>query len=217
MCEAFARGDIRAALDACPSRADPEAAALQTLLRGDAPAKAVRAIGAGATRFFVSAFQSAVFNRVLDRRLEEDLFDCLLVGDVAWRHDTGALFSVDGETLADPEIEQRLHRLDISPSGPMWGPKMLAPGGRAADLEHRVLAETHVAPDMIERFDARLGVRRPLRAPIGSPDVEGGVDEHGGYIRVAFDLPPGAFATVVLDEIMKTREGFADGEGSDDE
>jgi tRNA(Glu) U13 pseudouridine synthase TruD len=35
------------------------------------------------------------------------------------------------------------------------------------------------------------------------PDAEGGVDERGEYVRVAFELPAGAFATVVLREIMK--------------
>ena len=32
--------------------------------------------------------------------------------------------------------------------------------------------------------------------------VDAGVDEHGGYIRVMFDLQKGAFATVLCREIM---------------
>ena len=32
--------------------------------------------------------------------------------------------------------------------------------------------------------------------------VDAGVDEHGGYIRLSFDLPKGAFATVLCREIM---------------
>jgi len=35
------------------------------------------------------------------------------------------------------------------------------------------------------------------------PDVEAGTDEHGHYIKVAFELPAGSFATVVLRELMK--------------
>jgi len=34
--------------------------------------------------------------------------------------------------------------------------------------------------------------------------TEGGVDEHGGYITVAFALPPGSYATVFLRELMKS-------------
>jgi tRNA(Glu) U13 pseudouridine synthase TruD len=32
--------------------------------------------------------------------------------------------------------------------------------------------------------------------------VDAGVDEHGGYIRLMFDLPKGAFATVLCREIV---------------
>jgi tRNA(Glu) U13 pseudouridine synthase TruD len=35
-------------------------------------------------------------------------------------------------------------------------------------------------------------------------ELAGGVDEHGPHITVAFTLPSGAFATVLLREIMKT-------------
>jgi tRNA(Glu) U13 pseudouridine synthase TruD len=31
-----------------------------------------------------------------------------------------------------------------------------------------------------------------------------GVDDHGGHITVAFTLPAGSFATVLLRELMKT-------------
>ena len=47
------------------------------------------------------------------------------------------------------------------------------------------------------------GERRPFRVPLTNPDIEAGVDEFGSYIRCAFDLPRGAFATVVMEEIMK--------------
>jgi len=42
-----------------------------------------------------------------------------------------------------------------------------------------------------------------LRVPVIDPEVEGGVDEHGAYVRCAFELPKGSFATIVLREIMK--------------
>jgi tRNA pseudouridine13 synthase len=48
------------------------------------------------------------------------------------------------------------------------------------------------------------GARRPLRVRPEDLKYESGVDEHGGYITLAFTLPPGAFATVLLREIMKT-------------
>ena len=48
------------------------------------------------------------------------------------------------------------------------------------------------------------GARRPLRAPFRDAETEAGVDEHGGFVRLAFDLPRGTYATVLLREIMKS-------------
>ena len=47
------------------------------------------------------------------------------------------------------------------------------------------------------------GKRRPLRILLKDPDVEGGVDEIGAYIKASFELPRGAYATMVLREVMK--------------
>ena len=42
----------------------------------------------------------------------------------------------------------------------------------------------------------------PLRVRLSNPEIEAGFDEHGTYVRVCFDLPPGAYATVVLREAL---------------
>jgi tRNA(Glu) U13 pseudouridine synthase TruD len=36
------------------------------------------------------------------------------------------------------------------------------------------------------------------------------VDEHGAYIRCAFELPRGSFATVVMRELMKPADALTD-------
>jgi tRNA(Glu) U13 pseudouridine synthase TruD len=46
------------------------------------------------------------------------------------------------------------------------------------------------------------GARRPFRVPVTNPELEAGFDEHGTHVRVAFDLPAGAYATVVLRELL---------------
>ena len=128
-------------------------------------------------------------------------------GDLAWKHDSGSVFEVDADVLASNETAERLASLQISPSGPMWGGKMTQATGPTAEAELSALAAFDLAPDdFANSHHAKLvpGVRRPLRVPISDVDVEGGIDEHGGHVRIAFDLPPGAFATAVLREIMKT-------------
>jgi len=51
------------------------------------------------------------------------------------------------------------------------------------------------------------GARRPLRVRPTDTSLAAGVDEHGAHITVAFTLPPGSFATVLLGELMKTEVG----------
>ena len=84
---------------------------------------------------------------------------------------------------------------------------MMEPRGSVAQLERQAVEATGMP--MAVLLDASLGPkggRRPLRARLGNPEVDSGVDEHAGYIRAAFDLPRGVYATVVLREIMKPRE-----------
>ena len=109
-------------------------------------------------------------------------------------------------------MHQRLARIEVSPSGPMWGASMRRASGPAGQLEEQALAQAGVDFGMIERFVKNAGkhnllegARRPLRVPVIDPDIEGGVDAHGSYVRVAFELPRGSFATAVMEQIMGLR------------
>ena len=55
------------------------------------------------------------------------------------------------------------------------------------------------------------GGRRPLRVPVRNISVDSGADVHGPYVQVAFDLHRGAYATVVMREIMKVDEAALTG------
>jgi tRNA(Glu) U13 pseudouridine synthase TruD len=46
--------------------------------------------------------------------------------------------------------------------------------------------------------------------------LEGGVDEHGPHVTVAFTLPAGSFATVLIREITKTDDLEASPADEDD-
>jgi tRNA(Glu) U13 pseudouridine synthase TruD len=58
----------------------------------------------------------------------------------------------------------------------------------------------------LQQNDKRLaaGARRPLRVPVANTSIGSGVDEHGGYVRVQFELPAGSYATVLIDELLKS-------------
>ncbi|MDP1660580.1 MAG: tRNA pseudouridine(13) synthase TruD [Phycisphaerales bacterium] len=189
-----------------------ERRALAMLAKGATPRQAIDALHGLARSFFLTSFQSAVFNRVLDTRLREGTFDKLLVGDLAFKHENGALFLITPEELAKPDTAERLAAITISPSGPLWGPDMFPTTGAVAAMEGEALASFGVTPaDLaaaVPRFgQEHQGHRRPLRVPISYPSVQAGGDEHGHYIQCDLELPPGAFATVVMDEVMKTPPG----------
>jgi tRNA pseudouridine13 synthase len=204
----YAQGKYSDALHAFPPSAHTERRTLAALARGLSPRRAIETIERTERSFYVTAFQSAVFNAVLDERIARGLFDRLLEGDLAFKHDSGAVFSVDAPTLADPDTGRRLAGVEISPSGPMWGPEMTVASGEPAQIEAAALAETGVSLERVNRFAKRhresmVGQRRPLRVPVMVPDIEGGRDEHGDYVKLRFELPRGSFATSVMQEIMK--------------
>ncbi|MBY0112167.1 MAG: tRNA pseudouridine(13) synthase TruD [Phycisphaerales bacterium] len=196
------------ALAALPRTAHPERNALRALARGANARGAVLGLDRNAKRFYLSALQSAIFNSVLDARLDDATFDRLLPGDVAMKHENRACFDVDEAVAADPGTHERLATFEISPTGPMWSGSMRRASLKPGELELAALTKIGLSVDQLAAFDLQApgmveGARRPLRVPVTDADLEAGLDEHGAYIRVAFDLPRGAFATVVLEEIMK--------------
>ncbi len=102
-----------------------ELIAIRALVSGKSPRQACLSVGRTALTFWLSAWQSAVFNRVLDRRLEEGTVDRFLEGDVAFKHQNRAVFAVTADVLADPDTPRRLTEMEISPSGPLWGLDMV--------------------------------------------------------------------------------------------
>jgi tRNA pseudouridine13 synthase len=184
-----------------------ELTAIHAIRRGRPPEEVVRAISPASRGFWVSALQSALFNRVLDRRIEEGLLDRLIEGDLAFRHDNRSVFAVTAAELERAELAARAAGLEVSPSGPLWGHGMLRAGGAVALREQEALEAAGVDPGLLlDRTRGPEGARRPLRVPLRNVELESGIDEHGGFIRLAFDLPRGAYATIVLREITRIDE-----------
>jgi len=218
----FAAGAFGEALHAFPRTAHAERAVLRAVAKGANAKRAFFAIEPTLLRFYVSAFQSAVFNRVLDARLRSSALGVLEAGDIAIKHDNQSVFDVTGDVLADPGTATRLRTFEISPSGPMWAGGMKTAGGGSGELELASLTAEGVTREQLEAFSERnrsliAGERRALRVPLIDPETEGGVDEFGAYVRCAFELPKGSFATIVLREIMKVEAAVAEEEAPTDE
>lgn len=143
-------------------------------------------------RFLIGSLQSLLFNDWLALRLGQGLFDRVVNGDVAKKHDTGGEFVVEDAEAENP----RAGRLEISATGALHGRKYREAQGEARALEDEILARYELRR---EQFAARRGDRRLIRFPLR----EWSVEEAPEGLWVSFFLPKGAYATTVLREVMK--------------
>jgi tRNA pseudouridine13 synthase len=187
------------AMHAWPRHCGMERRILHRLIKSHKPSAAVRMIDEPIKRLWISALQSRAFNEVLARRLET--FDQVLPGDFAWKHENGACFLVENADTEQP----RAKAFEISPTGPLLGYRMSTPEGEPLKIEQEVLAQFQLTPEQfrLEGKHKVKGARRPLRIPVENPELSGDADEFGPHITLAFTLPSGAFATILLREVMK--------------
>lgn len=198
--ELFDAGDLKTSADVWQKGFRDQAKLCRAMMKENSNArKAWRAVHHSMRKFYVSAFQSALFNRVLACRIEG--IDRLQAGDIAWKHKNGASFMVE-----DVEVEQpRCDTFEISPTGPIFGSHMTEPKGQAAKVEENVLKESGLSREQVRAKDGSKldGARRPLRVPLKDALIDDGKDDRGSYLQLSFMLPPGAYATCVTREICK--------------
>jgi tRNA pseudouridine13 synthase len=148
-----------------------------------------------ARAFVLSAARSLIFNAVLARRVADGSWDRLLAGELVNLAGKNSWFAAGA---IDAELEARLARRDIHPTGPLAG-RGPAPSAEAGALEAEVLAGFGTLPAALER-EGLEAARRPLRL---CPEDFRAVAEHG-TLRLEFRLPPGAYATAVVRELVAT-------------
>jgi len=179
-----------------------ERRALRVLARTGNRRRAWGAVGRRTKLFYLSAYQSYLFNQVVAQRLPHGL-DHLWEGDLAWIHAKGAVFQV-----LDPVVEQpRADAFEISPTGPLFGNRMSSPSGHPAEMEARVLAAQGLPPAAFSTGPGRSqGGRRPLRFRPEMGNIQLGADDGGPYLELRFTLPPGCYATCLLRELFSQAE-----------
>jgi tRNA pseudouridine13 synthase len=159
-------------------------------------------------RFLISSCQSHLCNRYLVRRLELDAFNRLLPGDVAKKTATGGMFDVQ-----DADAEQpRYAAQEINFTAPLFGPRMWKAKDAAGRLEDEVLAASPLTLAHFERAHID-GTRRVGRLLV--PDLT--IEAREGQLVARFTLTKGAFATVVMRELMKVDEDHLSIVHEDDE
>ena len=146
--------------------------------------------------WYLNTYQSFLFNRMLAKRV--DLIDRMLAGDWAIKSDNGACFLVE-----DPDKEQpRADQFEISPTGILFGSRVSWADGEPGKIEEAVIAEAGTTREALVAAGKACGFRgerRALRVPLA--ELDWSLD--GSALNLAFALPPGAYATSVLRELMK--------------
>jgi tRNA pseudouridine13 synthase len=147
--------------------------------------------------FLLSAARALVFNAVLGARVSDGSWERLLPGDLAVLDGRGSLFAVP---VPDATLMTRCTRLEIHPTGPMWGagdPQTLA---EVHALERRVAAQ--LDPYCVQCVQAGMRQeRRSLRLAVRELRCEPERDA----VVLRFRLARGSFATAVLRELVETQ------------
>ncbi len=147
-------------------------------------------------KLLASALQASWFNAWLAARVREDSLHRPLLGDLMRKEDSGGLF-----VASDMEdARARLERWEISPTGPIFGAKMRWPDQVALETERALWARAGLPDATLARLRSLLpGTRRVARVRASELTVQA----FDAGIELAFSLPKGAYATVVLRELLK--------------
>lgn len=147
-------------------------------------------------RLALSSVQSALFNEVVAARVGDGCLHRVVRGDVMQVVASGGCFVVD----APPREQQRFDARETVLTGPLFGPGMTGPAGEVAATEEAVLSRHGLTSESFSSHRKQLPGAR--RAAVVWPDDLSVTPDPAG-IRFRFTLPPGSYATVLLDEFMK--------------
>ncbi len=147
-------------------------------------------------RFALSAVQSLFFNDYLARRLTDGLLRTVLPGDVMMKWPSGGIFVAEDV----PTEQARFDARETVTGGPMFGSRTYPAKGVAAEREAAVLRDNRLSPAAFAGFGKLMsGTRR--HNLIYLDDLTAAWEPDG--LRLAFTLPAGSYATVLLREVMK--------------
>lgn len=148
-------------------------------------------------RLFISAYQSALFNRFVCDRVANKTLGTVEAGEILMKGFGGPTFTSD-----EPTVDQgRLDSGELVVTGPMFGHKVQLASGEPGRRETALLESEGITTNSFGPFGKLArGTRRAASIRIGAPKV---THLNATSIQVEFDLPKGAYATTVMREVMK--------------
>lgn len=149
---------------------------------------------------YLSAARSEIFNAVLASRIRNKNWLSALEGEVWMINGSHSIFGP--ETFTD-ELRTRLEKLEIHPTGPMWGKGELRTLAEVADTESAIANSHQELCRGLEAADMKQE-RRSLRIQVRDIDWNWLKNDQ---LQCRFSLPPGAYATELLAELGELVEG----------
>ena len=143
---------------------------------------------------YISAVRSFLFNEVLSSRVDRQVWNQLLDGDIASLDGSHSTFPC---TMPDPELVRRCDEFDIHPSGPLPGKGRDHTERCAAAMEQAALGNWQTQVSGLESAGVK-SARRPLRLVPNKMRW----DLSGEELVLIFELSPGGYATSVLRELV---------------
>ena len=142
--------------------------------------------------FYLSAARSEIFNLIVSKRMELNLAQQILVGDVLQLNGSHSWFVVDeSEDLA--QLQQRLAQQDVLLTAPLIGEEEKS----AVDFENEIFAQ-HQALFALMCQERMKAARRPI---LMQPQQFQWQFEPNG-LRLQFALPAGSYATALIRELV---------------
>jgi len=206
--ELASKGEFKLALDAWPFGHPAERNILERLSEGKSARQASTSVALPLQKLWMNAFQSDIFNSVLQKRVQLGTWNTVEEGDLVWNFDArGRSFIANAEDLQCEQFLNRIAEKRLSPTGPLWGEKMRMPSGEILEFEERVLASFCVKRDQFGSHKKMIkGARRPLRIPVEKGSFRVGCDAEGDFVELGFDLPAGSYATTLIDQLLADDE-----------
>ena len=145
---------------------------------------------------YLSAARSWIFNQVLSERIRQGNWNRHLDGDVFMLDGKSACFADDGSE----DIADRLANKEIHPTGPLWGKGESMAKAACLELENNIASHFELFCEGLIKANMKQE-RRSLRLMANNMTWE---KEDASKLRLQFELPAGAYATMVIREIINT-------------
>jgi tRNA pseudouridine13 synthase len=149
---------------------------------------------------YLSAARSWIFNQILSARIEQGNWNQAEQGDVFMLDGSNSWFNED----VTDHIRARTAEQDIHPTAALWGRGKLPTSHEIAALENSIAAKNSLLCDGLEKHGLKQE-RRSLRLKVTGLSARW---LESTVLELSFSLPPGAYATSVLNELGSFNRDF---------